>query len=225
MIPRWAEEAALRFLAAGWTPSDVLHALDYRPDGSEWLASQHPHGTSDWAEQRLRAWLDGFGNPIKPRSHILAEQAERLRREQEQQRREWARLRVSAARDPVRRAQETRARVIALSPAVAAAVRRREREVEQRRQWTRVADGTMGQQRRRWKAVDETAEQMIEASAKAVEPQQKTPSIREEDPVEIRRQLVWQRARLRAHLERSSGSTGAGPLPMSMLELVQNHEL
>ncbi|MDQ4504409.1 hypothetical protein [Sinomonas sp. ASV322] len=47
--------AVLRpFFIAGWCASDVLHALDWRPDGTRW-----PHdGAPTWADtSRVRGWL------------------------------------------------------------------------------------------------------------------------------------------------------------------------
>lgn len=51
------------FLLAGWTLSDVLHALDWRPDGSRWPhdgdhgISPDPHRVRGWFRYRLGPWV------------------------------------------------------------------------------------------------------------------------------------------------------------------------
>lgn len=87
------------FLVAGWTVSDVLHALDHLPDGTAWTYTwksmdelRHIPG---WVRHRLNAWLGEDGQVLASRSQQMASAAERQRAEQEQfaRQREEARAR------------------------------------------------------------------------------------------------------------------------------------
>ncbi|MFJ3856189.1 hypothetical protein ACIPRL_08180 [Streptomyces sp. NPDC090085] len=44
---------------AGWSPTDVLHALDFLPDGSQHIATERVRHPWSWAAWRLSHWLPG----------------------------------------------------------------------------------------------------------------------------------------------------------------------
>ncbi len=63
------------FFLAGWTPSDIAHAIDHRPTGQRW-----PHdGASGvenpgaWAAYRLGAWQDTHGTVGASRSQQVTD--------------------------------------------------------------------------------------------------------------------------------------------------------
>jgi hypothetical protein len=56
------------WFVAGWSPRDVLHALDHTPDGQPWRYAGMPRATAAWARYRLGAWLDDTGTPLPSRS-------------------------------------------------------------------------------------------------------------------------------------------------------------
>src|SRR5690606_5759290 len=79
---RHLRSIARPFFRAGWTPRDVLYAIDTRPDGTPW-----PHSGADevrhlgaWLRHRLAAWASPTG-PLPSRSQraaaTLAEQRRR----------------------------------------------------------------------------------------------------------------------------------------------------
>jgi hypothetical protein len=60
------------YLAAGWAPGDVLHAIDCSPGGREHgyvHAVRHPAG---WLRYRLSLWLSPAGTPVTPLSQLRA---------------------------------------------------------------------------------------------------------------------------------------------------------
>ncbi|MGW8527112.1 MULTISPECIES: hypothetical protein [Nocardiopsidaceae] len=61
---RFLREETARFFSAGWTVSDVLHALGHRPDGAPWPLGPERQGT-DWLRERMRAWRTPDGD-IRP---------------------------------------------------------------------------------------------------------------------------------------------------------------
>ena len=76
------------FFLAGWTVADILHALDWRPDGTLW-----PHdGAPDtkeawrmrgWLRHRLDAWRTEAGDPLRSRAQREAVRVAAIRREQD----------------------------------------------------------------------------------------------------------------------------------------------
>jgi hypothetical protein len=70
------------YWAAGWTPADVLYAMEHQPDGR-----QHPHThavrhVAGWLRYRLGAWhIPGGGLHPTP-SQLAADYARRIRAEQ-----------------------------------------------------------------------------------------------------------------------------------------------
>lgn len=60
---------------AGWTPRDVLHALDHLPGGEAWRYAGLPRVPAAWVRYRLGAWLDLDGRPVASRSQRARRQA------------------------------------------------------------------------------------------------------------------------------------------------------
>lgn len=81
------------FLLAGWTVSDVMHAIDHKPDGTVWPHSGAPD-TKDawrmrgWLGHRLAVWRTSTGEPLRSRDQRIAAAAEAARREKEAFRRQ-----------------------------------------------------------------------------------------------------------------------------------------
>lgn len=51
-----------RWFEAGWSPRDLLTALDHRPDGP-WTFTTAPRSVRAWLRHRLSFWLDAAGEP------------------------------------------------------------------------------------------------------------------------------------------------------------------
>ncbi|TMR99593.1 helix-turn-helix domain-containing protein [Nonomuraea basaltis] len=124
---RWLLRA---FLLAGWTPADVLHALDVRPDDSVWTytwsSADELRHIPGWVRNRLAAWMSGDGQVLSSRSQRVAAAAReveelRRRRAEECERRLAQRVDAGGEDGPAARA---RALLVATSPSFAAALRR-----------------------------------------------------------------------------------------------------
>ncbi|TDB94835.1 hypothetical protein E1267_42460 [Nonomuraea longispora] len=124
---RWLRRA---FLLAGWTPADVLHALDVRSDGSGWTytwsSADELRHIPGWVRNRLNAWIGGDGQVLTSGSQRLAAAAqeveEQRRRRVKERERRWAqRVEAGGEDGPAARA---RALLVATSPSFAAALRR-----------------------------------------------------------------------------------------------------
>ncbi|WP_436763149.1 hypothetical protein [Streptosporangium sp. V21-05] len=191
-VPGWAREAAGRFLEAGWWESDVLYALDNRPDGTPWLYNPFPYGTGDWAQYRLAGWLDGHGRPIMPRSAVLEQHARQLRKQQQRQRRHWAVMVANASAKPVQAAQWARFVLGMASPRAAAVILARQRAAPQR------AERDVEAEKLRWNQADEAAQAVLDAALSPVERWSPPPPQQELDP----RMVSLVRARERARRER-----------------------
>lgn len=81
------------FFLAGWTVADVLHALDWMPDGTPWPHSGAPE-TKDawrlrgWMRHRLGAWHTEAGEPLRSRDQqAAARHADQLRQSEAERRR------------------------------------------------------------------------------------------------------------------------------------------
>lgn len=77
----WIASATREFMLAGWTINDVLHAIDHRPDGSNW-----PHDGATgvqqvgrWLTHRLGAWRDPHGTVLRSPSQRSAADAAHAR--------------------------------------------------------------------------------------------------------------------------------------------------
>lgn len=89
------------WLAAGWTPGDVLHALDWQPPhqgGRRWKITAGIAAPGPWATWRLAHWRHADGTIAVPASQ-LADTAD-ARRRAEQAERAAARAAAEAARLP-----------------------------------------------------------------------------------------------------------------------------
>lgn len=76
------------FFVAGWSPDDVHHALESRPDGSRWPYAgapdtKEPYRVRGWLRFRLDAWRDTSGAPMVSRGRQL--RADDARRKDTQQ--------------------------------------------------------------------------------------------------------------------------------------------
>jgi hypothetical protein len=61
------------FFAAGWSPRDVLHAIDHEPGGRQHGYTSGVHSPAGWIRSRLAAWSGPDGVPLPSRSQRLAE--------------------------------------------------------------------------------------------------------------------------------------------------------
>ncbi|MGM7778990.1 hypothetical protein ACSVHC_23635 [Arthrobacter sp. KNU-44] len=92
MTPKDIASSCRDFFLAGWTVADILHALDWRPDGTLWPHNGAPD-TKDawrmrgWLRHRLSAWRTEAGEPLRSRDQQAAARVAALRREQEAERR------------------------------------------------------------------------------------------------------------------------------------------
>ncbi|MFC8041860.1 hypothetical protein ACFUOZ_21105 [Paenarthrobacter sp. NPDC057355] len=88
MTPTDMASSCRDFFLAGWTVADILHALNWRPDGTLWPHSGAPE-TKDawrmrgWLRHRLSHWRTEAGEPLRSRDQQEAARAAALRREQE----------------------------------------------------------------------------------------------------------------------------------------------
>jgi hypothetical protein len=68
------------WLAAGWTPRDVLYALDHLPTGEAWRYAGQPRAVAAWVRYRLAQWTDpGTGAPVASRTQRARADADTLR--------------------------------------------------------------------------------------------------------------------------------------------------
>jgi hypothetical protein len=103
------------YFRTGWTPADVLHALDFGPDGAQHIHAEAVRSPARWLASRLSWWLGDDGTPVRPRSAELRELAERGRAKAATER---ARLQRRPGADPAGYAAQVRAELAArrLSP-------------------------------------------------------------------------------------------------------------
>lgn len=81
---------------AGWTPRDVLYALDHLPTGETQpgeipTAAADPRTTEAYVKRRLRGWLDGDDAPLPPVNRQIADNRRKVVAAQESAREEWLR--------------------------------------------------------------------------------------------------------------------------------------
>jgi hypothetical protein len=116
-----------RFFEAGWTPQDVLHALDNDPDGSPARSVPLPGDPPDRMERQilnlLSAWCDADGEPLPSPSQLAMRRRHRAQERQRAQQEAWAQIAArpvdpsaaersgarQVAAQATRRAQEMRA--------------------------------------------------------------------------------------------------------------------
>jgi hypothetical protein len=82
LSPEHWRSIARRFTAAGWSPGDVLHALDHEPGGRRHGWSAEVRSVAGWARWRLSLWLDSQNAPLPAPSQRRAAERDRVRAEQ-----------------------------------------------------------------------------------------------------------------------------------------------
>src|SRR5262249_48345564 len=94
--PAELRRRTLRFFNAGWTPLDVLHALDNDPDGSPARSVPLPGDSPDRMERQilnlLSAWCDADGEPLPSPTQIAMGRRQRMHERQRAQQQEWDRI-------------------------------------------------------------------------------------------------------------------------------------
>ena len=95
------------FFAAGWSPRDLLHAIDHEPGGRQHGYTSGVRSPAGWIRSRLAAWFGPNGVPLPSRSQRLAEARRQVLADQAARRARDAAERAAAADYP---AQADRAR-------------------------------------------------------------------------------------------------------------------
>ena len=95
------------FFAAGWSPRDLLHAINHEPGGRQHGYTSGVRSVAGWIRSRLAAWFGPNGVPLPSRSQRLAEARRRALADQAARRARDAAARARAADYP---AQAARAR-------------------------------------------------------------------------------------------------------------------
>lgn len=91
--PRYVRHLVQDFFAAGWTPADVLHAIDHLPDGRPWPYAGMARHVPGWTRHRLNAWRAATGAVLPSKSQRIEADRQRLRAEQEATRKQWRDMR------------------------------------------------------------------------------------------------------------------------------------
>jgi hypothetical protein len=99
------------FFAAGWSPLDVLHALDHDPAGRQHGYSAEVYSPAGWIRARLAEWCRNDGTPLLSRGQLVAADRARVLADQTERRERDERGRAEAAEYRVR-AAEARAMLI-----------------------------------------------------------------------------------------------------------------
>jgi hypothetical protein len=94
------------YFRTGWTPADVVYALDFRPDGRQHIETEPVRSPARWLACRLAWWLDSDSRPVRPHSVDLRERAELARAEAAVER---ARLQRRPGSDPAAYVAQVRA--------------------------------------------------------------------------------------------------------------------
>jgi hypothetical protein len=117
MSDRQLRHLARPFTDDGWTPADVLYALDHEPGGRQHSYTTAVRSPAAWAASRLRLWFNpATGAPLPSPSQLAAERRRSLAAEQRARREQLAAARAQAGDYP---AQASRARAM-LEEALAA---------------------------------------------------------------------------------------------------------
>jgi hypothetical protein len=86
------------FTLVGWTPADVLFAIDHEPGGRQHGYTTDVRSPAAWIAARLALWLNpATGAPLSSRSQLAGERRARTRAEQADRRAERERLSAAAA--------------------------------------------------------------------------------------------------------------------------------
>ncbi|MET7339123.1 hypothetical protein [Nonomuraea sp. NPDC005650] len=67
------------YFRGGWSPNDVLHGLDHRPDGTAWTFTEPPRWLPGWIRHRLAAWRTPTDDSIGELLPSLSQQRAALR--------------------------------------------------------------------------------------------------------------------------------------------------
>lgn len=111
--------------AAGWTPADVLHALDHVPDGTPHWYTADVRRPAAWVRHRLRRWQLDDGGLVAPPSQQVSRCATDLAPGDVTRMRRRDAV-VAAAVDNDRQAGTARAMLIARSPGARRVIERRQ---------------------------------------------------------------------------------------------------
>jgi len=93
------------FFAAGWSPRDVLHAIDYEPGGRQHGYTSGVYSPAGWIRSRLAGWFGPDGVPLPSRSQRLAEARRQVLADQAARRARDADARARVADYPAQAAQ------------------------------------------------------------------------------------------------------------------------
>lgn len=115
---RAVRHLARPFVAAGWTPADVLHALDHAPGGRRHGYTAAVRSASGWAAARLALWT-GPDGVLPPSPSQLRAEAERIRVAEQAARQARAAADRAAGVDAAGPAAAARQMLAAASPAAA----------------------------------------------------------------------------------------------------------
>jgi hypothetical protein len=110
LSPGWVRHLARPYWQARWTAGDVLHALDYAPDGRQHRYSADVHHVAGWMAWRLARWLGPDGEPLTSPSQVRAALRERKLAEQKHSREQRQLATATRAANPAGYANEIRAR-------------------------------------------------------------------------------------------------------------------
>ena len=89
------------FFAAGWSPRDLLHAIDHEPGGRQHGYTSGVRSPAGWIRSRLAAWFGPNDVPLPSRSQRLAEARRQVLADQAARRARDAAERAAAADYPV----------------------------------------------------------------------------------------------------------------------------
>jgi hypothetical protein len=82
LSPEHVRHVSRPYFAAGWTPADVMHALDHEPSGRQHGYTSGIRSPAAWAKYRLGLWLGPDGLPLPSRSQLVAAARRRVLAEQ-----------------------------------------------------------------------------------------------------------------------------------------------
>lgn len=88
------------FFVAGWTPRDILSALDSRPDDSRWTFTTPPRRVSSWMRFRLSHWLQPDWTPMASPRQVAEQRRASVIAAQLEARKVWEEDRARRAAGP-----------------------------------------------------------------------------------------------------------------------------
>ncbi|GHI84114.1 hypothetical protein [Streptomyces xanthophaeus] len=59
------------FALAGWSPSDIRHAMEHGPDGGQHIQTDRVRKSWSWLRYRLSFWIDQAGAPLPSKSQTV----------------------------------------------------------------------------------------------------------------------------------------------------------